>query len=262
MTDGCGLINGAALYIITQRMGYPHRPTAVQGRIAGSKGLWMLHPHHQSPEEQPRIWIRDSQKKINHGPNDDPLRPSNRALLIFDLLTPSRVTVPTRLSMLSINNLSHNGVPNHVFESLIKKDLEEEVAPLTRWKDSMLPVAKAISNAGRITGSRLQRFAGGMSRAHGFIRDFHRDEEGDDSAAPDLPICAGREPYSGAPIALHECTYELLAAGFNPLNSIVVADKIHSILKLVIESYVKSFKIAVSESIEAFILPGKSTTLL
>jgi RNA-dependent RNA polymerase len=44
MTDGCGYISGAALTTIMRVMKYSSRPTAVQGRIAGAKGMWVLHP--------------------------------------------------------------------------------------------------------------------------------------------------------------------------------------------------------------------------
>ena len=64
-TDGCGLINGAALSAIARQMGYEERPTAVQGRIGGAKGLWVLHPRQQSHTGVPKIWIRPSQRNIH-----------------------------------------------------------------------------------------------------------------------------------------------------------------------------------------------------
>ena len=256
MTDGCGLVNGSALLKITQHMGLPHRPTAFQARIAGAKGMFLLNPADDSPDSPPTIWIRSSQKKINHHPFADPSVLLNRALLILDFLNPSRVTVGTRLSTYSILNLSHNGVPIDVLEALIRKDLAEEITPLTRWDESMIPLAKAVSRAGRITGSRLQRYAGVSSRAHGFISEFHKDEEWTEEVPSDVPVSAGRDPYSGAPLSLHESAYDLLVAGFHPLHCPPLSDKIHNILKLLIDSYVKNFKIAVAESVEAFIMPG------
>ena len=63
MTDGCGSINRAALTDIGRRFSLPHgMPTAVQGRVAGAKGMFLLHPYDKHPE--PRVWIRDSQNKI------------------------------------------------------------------------------------------------------------------------------------------------------------------------------------------------------
>ncbi|VDC03249.1 unnamed protein product, partial [Peniophora sp. CBMAI 1063] len=64
MTDGIGFTNGTALSAIARRIHLANRPGAVQGRIVGSKGLWLLHPTDRSLDEPPRIWIRRSQQKI------------------------------------------------------------------------------------------------------------------------------------------------------------------------------------------------------
>lgn len=257
------MINGAALTIIGNSgvVKLSHRPVAVQGRIAGAKGMWVLHPDDQSPAAPPRIWIRPSQKKINLQ------TPLHRAHLIFDLVCPSRVTIPSRLSMQTIVNLSHNGVPDCSFDSLIEKELEALIEPLTQWKDphAMLTVAKAIEQAGHITGSRLQRLARGSTRALGLGRGFHRDEadENDDDrddGADLLPgaekIYSGRDVDSGAPLALFENAYELTLAGFHPLTFPPLYEKMRCIVSSVIDTSVKSYKIPVSESVEAFIIPG------
>jgi hypothetical protein len=47
--------------------------------------------------------------------------------------------------MQTVINLSHNDVPNNSFNSLIKKELEALIEPLTQWNDgdAMLSVEKA-----------------------------------------------------------------------------------------------------------------------
>ena len=123
-TDGCGFMNGAALSAIARQMGYEERPTAVQGRIGGAKGIWVLHPGEQSHTGVPKIWIRASQRKISYkkfGPGQ----------LIFDLVQPPRVTLPSRLSRLTDLNLAHNGVPTETCVELMKETLDAEVTPLT-----------------------------------------------------------------------------------------------------------------------------------
>ena len=59
-TDGCGFMNGVALKTIKDTLGLNQVPCAVQGRIFGSKGVWMLHPDHTDFDsgDCPRIWIR------------------------------------------------------------------------------------------------------------------------------------------------------------------------------------------------------------
>jgi RNA-dependent RNA polymerase len=58
MTDGCGFLNCAALKAIQQEMGWETFPVHVQARIAGAKGLFLLHPEHLNSNEQPQIWMR------------------------------------------------------------------------------------------------------------------------------------------------------------------------------------------------------------
>lgn len=260
LTDGCGLINEAALTVIFKSgvVNLAHRPIAVQGRIGGAKGMWVLHPHNNSPA--PEIWIRDSQKKI------DLPTPLGRSHRIFELLCPSRVVTPSHLNMQVISNMSYNRVPDEAFTSLINEDLEKIVKTLTNWKapHAMIGVAKAVHEAGRISGTRLQRVAPGNTRALGLGRDFHRDDEPEGNAEGDHdlskpgppPTYSGRCNISQAPIAIHENAYELLVAGFHPLKLEHLHTKMKKITTLAIDSSVKTFHIAVPESVEAFILPG------
>ncbi|KAI1786473.1 hypothetical protein LXA43DRAFT_1065048 [Ganoderma leucocontextum] len=46
---------------------------------------------------------------------------------IFDLLVPPRVTLPIRLSRLTILSLMHNGMPKETFVELMRETIEEEV---------------------------------------------------------------------------------------------------------------------------------------
>lgn len=252
MTDGAGFMNGAALTQICERMGYPARPDAVQGRIGGDKGMWMLLYKAADLDEAPKIWTRrQSQRKIRHLPISDPSQPANRAHLIFNLLSPSKARPECCLAMHAIINLSHNGVPDEVFMSLLEKGLDADVRALTQWTEPLIPVAKTIHNSGGLTGARLQRLAQGTSRAHGFISDFARDKN-----TADAHKSSGRKPFSGEPISLHEVAYEMLQSGFDPKQSKILSEKIRRILTLQIDDYVKRFKIPVPESVYAFILPG------
>jgi RNA-dependent RNA polymerase len=233
----------------------PHRPVAIQGRTAGAKGMWGFDPTDQSHE--PSISIRPSQKKINL------LTPLHRSHLILDLVSPSRVSKPSRLSMQTITCLSHNGVPDSAFKALIEKELDAIIQPLTDWDSpsSMLAVAKAIERAGHITGARLSRFAGGSTKALGLGRDFHRDEDDgdqyDDGDIFNNTLVSGRESFSEAPRSVFESAYELIIAGFHPLKLKLLYDKMQKIVTYVIDNFVKNLRIPVSESVEAFIIPGK-----
>jgi RNA-dependent RNA polymerase len=263
MTDGCGFMNGAALLRIMKQLGLETRPSAVQGRLAGSKGLWILHPEDRDPTAPPRIWIRDSQKKI-HLP---PFQELSRAHKIFDHLAPARVTAH-RLSKQSIVNLSHNGVPSHTLVELMEQALDEEVKRLTDWDSpsAMQGLWKAIQQAGNVSGMRTQRLAGRISRAIGLSgREFRRNDDDEayvdeliDSSSDihDASATAGRNNYSGIPLSMHECALELVQAGFHPLKSQFLYEKLLTVLKAVVESHVKEFRIGVAQAVEAFIVSG------
>jgi len=261
LTDGSGFINEAALTAIYRSGILPltHRSSAVQARIGGAKGMWMQHPDDTSLT--PYIWVRPSQTKIKHP------SPLCRAHCILELLSPEHVTMPSHLSMQTINNLSHNGVPHTVFTALIKAELEALIKPLTDWQHShsMVTVARAVYQAGRIGGARLQRVAGSSIKALGLSRDFHRDKaEGD--VTPDANditglaerrVFTGRSEFNKAPLSPHESAYELILAGFHPLYFEFLYDKMKTVVTIAIDSFVKNFHITVSESLEAFILPGR-----
>lgn len=262
MTDGCGFISGAALTAIMRVMRYPTRPTAVQGRIAGAKGMWVLHPdhEHQIADGPPRIWIRSSQNKINLGP----LHEVGSAHRIFDLLAPSRVTGPSRLSSQTLVNLTHNGVSTDLLKELMADGLHDEVRQLTQWNghNSMIMVWRAVERAGRVVICRLRRRIAGQARALGLGQLRPTDEFGGDiNDADDDAVTAsgprGRNHHSGQPLTLHETVLELLQVGFQPLQLDRLFGGLESVVTLVLDEYVEKFHIPVKESLEAYIIPGK-----
>jgi hypothetical protein len=220
--------------------------------------MWVLNSADQSPV--PRIWIRPSQTKIRLP------TPLDRAHRIFDLLAPSRVSIPSHLNIQTIVCLSHGGVPDESFKALAENELDAIVKPLADWESpgAMLSVAKAIERAGHLAGVRLQRFAGGSTKALGLGRGFHRDEDDDDryddTETSDSALVSGRDNFSGAPRSVFESTYELILAGFHPLKLEYLFNKMQKIVTYVIDNFVKNLRIPVSESVEAYIIPGNITS--
>ena len=194
MTDGCGFLNHAALLRIVKSFRYESLPSGVQGRIDGSKGFWILHPHDNSDE--PKIWIRTSQNKIQN-------RSFDRAHLIFDLLCPSRHSAPVTLSQQSIINLFANEVPQETLIRLMEEGLEKVIAPLLEWEGryAMPLLWDAINKCGGISGSRTQRLATALNRVLGLKgRDWGNESVEDDvkQESEDLfTTYTGRNPYSG-----------------------------------------------------------------
>ena len=280
MTDGCGLINHKALVTIVRSFNYESLPAGVQGRIDGAKGVWILHPTDKS--DVPKIWIRDSQNKIKNSGFD-------RAHHIFDLLGPSRVSASVALTAQLIINLFSNGVPGSVLIDLMKKGLVEEISPLLEWNipHAMAFLWNAVNRFGSVSGTRTQRLATSLNRVLGLKgRDWGREEgperedSDEDSKEDESPFSTftGRNKYSGGsyqlsiyarfqadsfsnhslvPFALHESTVELIQAGFHPARSHQLFDKIKNVIEQVIKTSVEKCRIPISESLGAYVVPGK-----
>lgn len=249
-TDGCGFINGAALTLIARHLVLASRPTAVQGRVAGSKGLWILCPNDRSSTEPPRIWIRDSQKKVKLNSLE-----KDSAHVIFDLVAQSNnITFPSRLNKQLIVNLAENGVNTRVFEELLREGLGEIFASVTRWDGAgAMPLLWTnVNSLGGVSRSRLQKVARGLARAIGLAKRFDMDrqdaddDDGDDDDGPD----AEAEFKT-----LHQTVLELIQAGFNPKSSRYLYEKMREVLKQAMELFLKKYHIEVPQSAEAFVVP-------
>ena len=274
-------MNGAALMKIGSWMGFGAPPTAVQGRILGSKGVWLLHPTDRAPDAEPKIWIRPSQTKIHlvdpatFGPRA--LERLHRAHRVFDLVNPSRSTVPARLSRLTIVNLRHNGVPTGVLVDLMERGLREEVAALTQWRGAgAMPLLwNAVNKASAVSFQRLRRSAAGIQRALGLTRRRNEDDSDDDDGLESVPGAAPVDPDAPEeertvsqgdgvdvpPAAMAEAIIERIQAGFTPLKDFYLYEDLKSLLKQVMKSYIKEYHIIVPESAEAFIVPGEPSHL-
>ncbi|KAF9479421.1 hypothetical protein BDN70DRAFT_692461 [Pholiota conissans] len=255
MTDGCGLINHAALHQIVKRLGYENVPAAIQGRIDGSKGLWILHPSDRSPE--PKIWIRTSQNKIKN-------RSFDRAHRIFDLLEPSRASAPISLTKQSIVNLFCNGISQESLVNMMRDGLEQEVAPLLDWDkpNAMVYLWDVLNKTSGISGSRAKRLSVSLNRALGLE---HREwghtaisADIEEIVKPDDILSATltrRNMHSGEPESFSEFAMELIQAGFNPAENRPLYEKIRYVVSETIKSNVEKFRIPIEESLGAFIVP-------
>lgn len=243
------------MYEITKNLDYSDRPTAVQGRIYGSKGLWLLDPADDSSE--PRIWIRPSQRKIKFGrESDKALAGLSSAQYIFDLVAPTRVTTPTRLSRHTIINLAHNGVRASVFAALMRAGLEAEITPLMEWDgpNAMQLLWHAVNKVTGTMSGLMQETAHGLQRALGLSnwRDFGRD--GDDRDGDSL---SSRYLPGGKPIMRGELCLRMLQAGFSPRTELFLYKELRKIIRAKLDKDVKSCHVPIPKSAEAFIAAGR-----
>ncbi|KAF8648909.1 hypothetical protein AX16_006144 [Volvariella volvacea WC 439] len=259
MTDGCGFMNKAALLKITRALVYPNLAVAVQGRIMGAKGLWILHPTDHDPLAEPRIWIRASQNKIK-------LPHLDYAHRIFDVITASKSGIPAALTRQSIINLSFNGIPNSEFISLQKQGLTAEVLPLMEWGEAEgqnVHLYQAVSKNGSVTATRAARLGADRSRSLGLSpREWGHEniELLEAGKTPDIEENSsgpytGRSEPSGAPFNLNELTCELLQSGFSPLYFEPLRTKLKYIVENTVENSIEKYRIPIEGGLSAFIAP-------
>ncbi|EPQ58296.1 hypothetical protein GLOTRDRAFT_36051 [Gloeophyllum trabeum ATCC 11539] len=259
MTDGCGFVNRTVLNTLRKRHGWHTTPTAIQGRLAGAKGLFLVHPTDDDPE--PKAWIRPSQVKIKYTEE----QMSDPALRTLDVLRASHMKTPGRLSAEIIINLSHNGVRPKVFIELMAAGLEERVRALTDWEgpDGPFNVWCAVASAGNVFNARAAREAAGEARVNGY-RDKDDDDadDDDDEELIDIEVAVnGRssawwaDHISGCPSSLEETCMVLIDAGFTPDTCWVLQAKLREVIKSKIKTYVSKYNFEVFMSCTAFIVP-------
>jgi len=225
----------------------------VQARVAGAKGLWILHGEDRSPTEPPRIWIRDSQRKIKL-----PSLKAGSAHVIFDLVSQStRITVPAHLNYQTITNLAENGVDSEAFQELTRAGLTEVFTSLTQWDGpgAMPLLWNTVNNMGSVTRTRLQRIAHGLSRAIGLANRFEmdREDDDDDDDSEDSDSNDSEKSLYGAVLAL-------IQAGFDPKSSPILNEKMRHVVKNAVERHLRGYHIEVRQSAQAFIVPGAYIT--
>jgi RNA-dependent RNA polymerase len=137
----------------------------VQGQSAGAKGMWVLHPdpEYQVADGLSKIWIRNLQNKVKL----DPLHEFDSTHRIFDLVAPSCVTGPSRLSSQTLVNLVHNGVSTELLKELITVGLHIEIRQLIErgGTDSMSILWRAVERVSRVVMCRLNNLLGTPSLA-------------------------------------------------------------------------------------------------
>ncbi|KAJ3896058.1 RNA dependent RNA polymerase-domain-containing protein [Lentinula edodes] len=260
MTDGAGFINKAALQKLYLQFKWDVWPTAIQCRIAGAKGMLLLHPSDDSGE--PRVFIRPSMNKITY-----PDQGLDRAQRIIDVLRTCHPRFRCKLSSETIINLAENGVPRHVFTSLLDQTLDLLVTSLTTWDtiEDMANLWLTLSHLGGVFAARSTRRKSGMARVNGYSeRDAQEndDEDGLDEADDEPSSTAWwNDEISGQPSSLEETVMRLIDGGFTPQACPVMRDKLKRILISQINNHVTNFRIEVPMSFTAFILPDPEDVL-
>lgn len=265
MTDGCGLISVSAMRKIMGSQKDDELPCAVQGRIGGAKGIWIVSPDLDFNSGD-WIKIRKSQHKFKTGlrqydMSTDPLH------YTFDLVKNSICIYPSNLNTQFIQCLSSGGVPTSVFVDLLKEYLQRLAMVVTENKNIRV-LRDWVAKTGSIMQARWE------------LEDTEKDIWRDQSSVDDEYVeCRSNEDelienpmqktngdywkinaYSGLPAALHESTVRLLDSGFD-LSNPYVANKVTHIFRDVMRSVTTKYKIEVLQSCTVTCIADPTGTL-
>ena len=120
----------------------------------------------------PQIWLRPSQIKIQY-------EISTQSQQILEVVAPTQLTTPFRLSPETLANLHHNEVPRDVFRKLNTNAMQEFYDAFTNWEgEYAIPrLYKHISDSGGVLGMRLERLSTQATRARGYASIDRKEEE-------------------------------------------------------------------------------------
>ncbi|EKM61658.1 uncharacterized protein PHACADRAFT_135496 [Phanerochaete carnosa HHB-10118-sp] len=276
-TDGCGFMNGAALKVIKDTLGLDALPCAVQGRVFGSKGVWVLHPEHADVygDELPRIWIRRSQQKVQLAMDMDPgeLEALHPVHFIFDLVAVPRVSTSPHLNRHTIANLHHNGVPVSAFAELMRTDVDKMIVPLMQIKGpfAMPLLWRNVDNNEGVTRQRILQLALGAQRVLGLASRNEVPEDDEDveddtdevtssDAVNPLVLSGSRYLPGGKPISVAERFMRLIGAGFTPEEE-YTHDEYQKVRDRVLKAFFDNLRLPLRASAEAFIVPDPTGKL-
>ncbi|TFK23267.1 hypothetical protein FA15DRAFT_757378 [Coprinopsis marcescibilis] len=268
MTDGAGSVNRRGTALLHRALNWDERPTAVQVRVFGSKGLLiddLADPGVKN--DDPVVYLTPSQIKIKYSTeNPDP------AHCIIDVLRASQSKTPCRLSVETIINLSENGVPSSAFLSMLRESLKEIIDPLLDW-DAFQASEKLwylMAKIGGVKAARKARENVGAARVKGYSeRDLDENEPDDEDGFTQLDIDLAEEksiawwgdPISGCPSSLEETIMGLLDAGFTPQDCWMLRFKLNTVTKYAVRNQVKTYRMEVPMSCSAWIVPDRRGVL-
>jgi hypothetical protein len=192
--------------------------------------------------------------------------------LIIDVLRPSRLTHPARLSAETIVNIAENTIVTATDKHteilrLLQDGLERTLMPFLRWTETrglpngndeaMLLLWLAVSRTGNVMAKRMAREYTELARARGLISRWEPELEDDDEE--DLPSDEPIDDVIESDLlnlnSVQETTMRLLDAGFKPQHPFVNS-RLKTIVKKVMANYVGKFRIEVPGSVVVFCVPG------
>ncbi|KAI7866848.1 RNA dependent RNA polymerase-domain-containing protein [Spinellus fusiger] len=258
MTDGCGIISCSAMRKV---MGCQHAdelPCAVQGRIAGAKGIWILSPTIEF-ESGEWIQIRQSQHKFNTGlPQPDLNNRMDPLHYTFDLVKGTVCVYPSKLNTQFIQCLSAGGVPASVFVEILEEHLHK-LATIVIENQNIKVLRDWVARMGGVMQGRWE-----ADPSDNDDSEIHSNDESSTnesiSSISNKAMYWRINAYSGMPGSLYESTIRMIDSGFDLTNP-YIANKVTSIFREAMRSLMAKYRIDVEQSCTVTCVPDPTGTL-
>ncbi|EHY54951.1 hypothetical protein HRR83_005791 [Exophiala dermatitidis] len=161
MNDGCALMSYNLAKNIWQRCGgQGPPPSAVQGRISGAKGLWLVDYHDSFADVSQRgFWIQvsDSQLKIKPHPRD---RSADESQRTFEVLKSAGECKEAHLNIQLITILEDRGVPRAALRKLLEDDTKSYFESLKEAMEDPKALRAWMQEHGLASRTEVTRFLG------------------------------------------------------------------------------------------------------
>ncbi|CUS10551.1 unnamed protein product [Tuber aestivum] len=150
MNDGCSVVSPKVMQEIRKILDLDETPTAVQARLGGAKGVWMVDTSIDWSSDEISIQVTESQLKYK-GDADD----QDWARMTLDILHISHEPRPTTINIQLIPILENRGVPFQALKELAEEHLEEDLDELFKVIDKPVELRKWIYDRGGVGAGRI-----------------------------------------------------------------------------------------------------------
>ncbi|KAI8887759.1 RdRP-domain-containing protein [Backusella circina FSU 941] len=276
MTDGCGIISYSVMKKIMEIQGSDELPCAIQGRVAGAKGIWIIDPKLDT-EAEDFIQIRSSQNKFKTGLLQDnmDLDPLHYTL---DLVKHTLCIYPSYLNTQFIQSLSAGGVPTRVFQDILIEYIQKITSAAVENRNLKI-VRDWVAGVGCLMKNRWEtedKFEKCIWKDD-MMDELEVDEYSEEFSSNDELESVASSTHtssstastnsfnrvneiSGMPSSMHEMVVRMLDSGFDLSNG-VVASRITRIFQNVIQQITTKYRIEVAQSCTVTCIPDPTGTL-
>ncbi|ETI24302.1 hypothetical protein G647_03671 [Cladophialophora carrionii CBS 160.54] len=164
MNDGCALISyPLAKAIWAASGGAGEVPSAVQARVSGAKGLWIVDYQGRFPDVSQRgFWIQVSDSQLKIKPHPRERLDADATQRTFEVLKFAQDCIETRLNRQLITVLDDRGVPRSVLRDALEEDIRLYSESLTNAMSDPQRLRLWMQEYGYSSPSQHVKFLGSL----------------------------------------------------------------------------------------------------